>query len=61
MENGADRRIHVRAGKLASWWRLVAAGLAMTAVSCGGPSRQETPASTGASSATAKYELKGRV
>lgn len=61
MENGACRRIHVRAGKPASWWRLAAAGLALMAVACGGPSPQEPPASTGAPSATAKYELKGRV
>lgn len=62
MEDGADQRIHVRASRQATWWRLAAAaGLGLIAVACSGPSRQEPPASTGASFATAKYELKGRV
>lgn len=61
MKNEADRRIHSRAARHFTWWRMAAAGLALMAVACGGPSRQEPPASTGAPSASARYDLKGRV
>lgn len=61
MECGANRRSLVCAERLPVVARLAAVGLALMAIACSGPSRQEPPALTGASSATAKYELKGRV